>query len=293
MLGRVVLVVAAWFAAGALLMLEQRRRTARTGRTGWLKYAVYLALVYGLLLLAHAGRAPFVAAAALILAAALIEFFRAAPVPRGAVAVLVGTGLLVAAAGIRFGAPALYGAAVAGSLAALIAGALARHPTTGAVHAAWAVAGILAVATPGAHLLLLAGDAERFALFAFLFIVVAAGDAFAELVGRRWPAGRGIVPVSPGKTASGLAGGAAAAALVALTLGFLRPAWSPAQVVAAGLALAVAGDLGDLVASSMKRAFGIKDFGAWLPGQGGALDRFDSLLFAAAPFYWITRGWQP
>jgi len=293
MLGRVVLIVAAWFAAGALLMAEQRRRGPRAGRTGWLKYAVYLALAFGLLALARAGRAPFVGVVVLVLAAALAEFFRAAPVPRAAAAPLVGAGLLVAAAALAGGAPALYGAAVAASLAALAVGALSRQATSGAVHAAWAVAGILAVATPGAHLLLLAGDTERFALFAFLFIVVAAGDAFAELVGRRWPAGRGIVPASPGKTASGLAGGAAAAVLVALTLGFLRPAWSPAQVVAAGLTLAVAGSLGDLVASSMKRAFGIKDFGAWLPGQGGALDRFDSLLFAAAPFYWITRGWQP
>ena len=293
MLPRVLLVVAAWFAVGGALMLEQRRAGPRSARTGWPKYAVYFALVVALLVLADAGRIPFIAAAAGILAAALAEFFRAAPLTRAAALPLVLAGLLVAGAGLAGGPEVLYGAAVAAALVTLAAGALTRDPATGGARAAWGVTGLLAVATPGAHLLLLAGDTERFALFAFLFIVVAAGDAFAELVGRRWPAGRGIVPVSPGKTASGLAGGAAAAVLVALTLGFLRPAWSPAQVVAAGLALAVAGDLGDLVASSMKRAFGIKDFGAWLPGQGGALDRFDSLLFAAAPFYWLTRGWQP
>lgn len=291
MLGRVLLVVAAWFAAGALLMAEQRRVARPTARTGWRKYAVYLAIVIGLLAFADAGPAPYAAAVLMLLAAALTEFYHAAPLPRWAVLPLVLAGLLVALAGLAGGAPALYGAAVAASLGALAAGALARRPETGAVHAAWAVTGMLAVATPGAHLLLVARDADRFRLFAFLFVVVAAGDAFAELVGRRWPAGRGIVPVSPGKTASGLAGGALAAVLVACTLAFLRPGWTLLHVTAVALVLAAAGDLGDLIASSMKRAFGIKDFGAWLPGQGGALDRFDSLLFAAAPFYWLSRGW--
>lgn len=291
MVGRVLVVVAAWFAAGALLMVEQRRDARATARTGWRKYAVYLAIVVGLLALADAGPVPFAAAIGILLTAALAEFYRAAPLPRWTAVPLVLTGLLVALAGLGGGAPMLYAAAVAVSLAVLAAGALARRPETGAVHAAWAVTGVLAFATPGAHLLLLAGDADRFQLFAFLFVVVAAGDAFAELAGRRWPAGRGIVPVSPGKTASGLAVGALAAVLVACTLGFLRPGWTLPQVAAVALVLAAAGDLGDLIASSMKRAFGIKDFGTWLPGQGGALDRFDSLLFAAVPFYWLTHGW--
>jgi phosphatidate cytidylyltransferase len=291
MLPRVLLVVVAWFVAGALLVLEQRRARPAASRTGWRKYVVYLGVVCGLLALADAGAVAFAALVLAILAAALTEYFRAAPVPRPVVLPLVAVGLLVAAAGLAGGVHALYGAAVVASVAALAAGALTRRPERGAADAAWCVVGLLVVATSGAHLLLLTDAKERFALFAFLFLVVAAGDAFAELVGRRWPYGRGFVPVSPGKTLSGLAGGALAAIAVALTLHFLRPAWTPAQLVAAGLLLAAAGAVGDLVASSVKRAFGIKDFGSWLPGQGGALDRFDSLLFAAAPFYWLTRGW--
>jgi len=291
MLARVLLVAAAWFVAGALLVLEQRRVRPSPARTGWRKYAVYLAVVFGLLALADAGAPAFAALVLTILAAGLAEYYRASPVPRPAVLPLVATGLLVAVAGLGGGVHALYGAAVAASFAALVAGALTRQPERGAANAAWSIVGLLLVATPGAHLLLLVRNEERFALFAFLFLVVAAGDAFAELVGRRWPYGRGFVPVSPAKTVSGLAGGALAAIAVAFTLRFLRPVWTSPQVVAAALVLAAAGAVGDLVASSVKRAFGIKDFGSWLPGQGGALDRFDSLLFAAAPFYWLTRAW--
>ncbi len=291
MLGRVLLVAAAGFTGGGLLVLEQRRAGRAAERTGWHKYAAYLALVVALLALADAGPLPFAVLVLAILGAALAEYFRAAPVPRSAVAPLVLAGLCVAVAGLAGGARWLYGAAVGASLAAVGAGALTRRPERGAAEAAWVAVGYLAVATPGAHLLLLAGADERFAQFAFLLLVVAAGDAFAELIGRRWPAGRGFAPVSPAKTASGLVGGVLAAIAIGFALGFLRPAWSTLQLAAAAALLAAAGALGDLVASSLKRAFGVKDFGTWLPGQGGALDRFDSLLFAAAPFYWLTRAW--
>jgi phosphatidate cytidylyltransferase len=291
MLGRVLVVAGAWCIAGVLLVLDQRRSRPGRARTGWRKVGVYLALLCGLLALADAGAIAYAALMLAILGTALAEFFRAAPVPRPARAPLVAAGLLVGVAGLVGGAHALYGAAAGASLAILACGALTRTPEQGATRAAWGLVGLMAVATPGAHLLLLAASAERFALFAFLFLVVAAGDAFAELVGRRWSRGRGFVPVSPAKSVSGLAGGALAAVGVGASLRFLRPDWTLPQVLAAALVLAAAGALGDLVASSAKRVFGIKDYGGWLPGQGGALDRFDSLLFAAAPFYWLVRGW--
>ena len=149
--------------------------------------------------------------------------------------------------------------------------------------------GLVAVATPAAHLLLLNTQPERFALFASLFLVVGCADAFAELVGRRWPLGRGAIPVSPTKSLGGIVGGVTAAVVMALALQRATGLWPVPRAVGIGVGAAIAATAGDLVASSFKRTLGIKDFGTLLPDHGGLLDRLDSLFFAALPFYWMVR----
>ena len=119
-------------------------------------------------------------------------------------------------------------------------------------------------------------------LFAFLFLVTAACDGFSQVVGQ-WIGRRPLAPrVSPAKTVEGLAGGLAGAIVVALfTKGLLGDA-AVAFTIALALSTGLAGLVGDLAASWVKRRAGIKDFSAALPGQGGFLDRFDSLLGAMA-----------
>ena len=56
----------------------------------------------------------------------------------------------------------------------------------------------------------------------------------------------------------------------------------------AGFVLALAATLGDLVESVLKRFANIKDSGIFLPGHGGALDRFDSLIYTAPTFYYFV-----
>ena len=57
------------------------------------------------------------------------------------------------------------------------------------------------------------------------------------------------------------------------------------------LVIAVAGFAGGLVLSAVKRRRGIKDWGAWIPGHGGVLDRVDSLWLSAPVFFHLVRYW--
>ena len=92
--------------------------------------------------------------------------------------------------------------------------------------------------------------------------------------------------VSPNKTVEGFIGGFVGAYLVAFIFKVFWltdvPDW---HFVAIGALIGLFGQLGDLVESLWKRSLGIKDSSAIIPGHGGVLDRFDSLLFAAPVLY--------
>jgi phosphatidate cytidylyltransferase len=97
---------------------------------------------------------------------------------------------------------------------------------------------------------------------------------------------RKLTPVSPKKTVEGAIGGLIGAVIGMAGYGIilqlvLHTHVSYPLLLLYGLLGAAAGMLGDLSMSLVKREFGIKDFGTILPGHGGVLDRFDSLLFAA------------
>ena len=103
--------------------------------------------------------------------------------------------------------------------------------------------------------------------------------------------------VSPGKTIEGsLAGLAFAIAGAWLYVEFLLEPYAqlslpPFAVLAFGFLISVAAQTGDLAESLLKRDAGVKDSGALLPGHGGALDRFDSLLFTLPVAYFFLRYW--
>jgi phosphatidate cytidylyltransferase len=122
--------------------------------------------------------------------------------------------------------------------------------------------------------------------FAFVVLVTAATDSFAQLWGRLL-GGRRLCPrLSPGKTIAGLWGGLGMAVAVSLLLGFLVPQAHGLRLVLLGLSTALGAVGGDLAFSAVKRSLRVKDFSPLLPGHGGMLDRFDSLLLASPAFYW-------
>ena len=120
---------------------------------------------------------------------------------------------------------------------------------------------------------------------------VATQDFASAVIGREWSAGRLAPLVSPRKSVSGAVGGAFCAMAVGLTIMWLRGVRLPWLTVPGFVMAAI---VGDLVFSSVKRSFGVKDFGAVFGRKGGFLDRADSALFAAILAYlvWLPRGWH-
>ena len=97
-----------------------------------------------------------------------------------------------------------------------------------------------------------------------------------------------MAPVlSPKKSVEGAVGGVAGAAL----LGFLfqlatdGPSYEYAVICAVGALISM---VGDLAASAIKRNMEIKDYGTLIPGHGGILDRFDSVIFTAPIIYYLS-----
>lgn len=95
--------------------------------------------------------------------------------------------------------------------------------------------------------------------------------------------------ISPKKTWEGTGGGALLCVVVIAALSRLIPAAKDIALqhwIAVAALAAVFGTLGDLLESKLKRMAGVKDSGRIMPGHGGFLDRFDSLLIAT-PFVWL------
>jgi phosphatidate cytidylyltransferase len=95
---------------------------------------------------------------------------------------------------------------------------------------------------------------------------------------------------SPKKTREGAVGGLVIAPLFLAAAGsYWLPAFPWWWHVSVGLGIVVAGIIGDLFESMLKRAADMKDSGTLIPGHGGVLDRIDALLFAAPVFYFFLR----
>jgi phosphatidate cytidylyltransferase len=97
-----------------------------------------------------------------------------------------------------------------------------------------------------------------------------------------------VIPkVSPNKTVEGLVGGVLTTTLLAWLLAPWFTPFTTLQSVLVGLMIGVAGFIGDVVMSAVKRDIGVKDASSMLPGHGGILDRLDSLTYTAPLFFHV------
>ena len=115
-----------------------------------------------------------------------------------------------------------------------------------------------------------------------LVLLIWMNDTMAYLVGSfigRTP----FSPISPKKTWEGTVGGALLTMALGMVWGWYSQLYTLTDWAVLALCASVAGTAGDLFESKLKRTAGVKDSGTMMPGHGGALDRFDSLL-VATPF---------
>jgi phosphatidate cytidylyltransferase len=118
----------------------------------------------------------------------------------------------------------------------------------------------------------------------FIYFQVFIFDAFCQITGQLWGKHQLAPSISPTKTIEGLVGGWICCILAAILGGsWIKVNFSEAALF--GLLTGFASVCGDLSASYYKRKLKIKDYSNWLPGQGGFLDRFDSLLVVGFFYY--------
>lgn len=134
---------------------------------------------------------------------------------------------------------------------------------------------------------------KEFGLYYLIFIFLASwgADTGALVIGSLFGARKMSPQISPNKTIAGGIGGIFASVAINLCLGYCASLFEPGlkvnylNLVICAVVGAVFAIFGDLSASLMKRTFNVKDFGKLIPGHGGIMDRFDSVLFTAPALF--------
>jgi len=209
--------------------------------------------------------------------------------------------------GWQDGQPAVFSVAPVTAVAALLLGGAAALVIVLALAGAtalwvlaarrprgrWAVAGILVIGLAVTAMLdLRLVEPGGRAVTLWLLVAIWAADIGAYLAGRAI-GGPLLAPrISPRKTWAGLGGGIVVAALAgAVAAQALGDGSAVLALAIVAAVLAPVGQAGDLLMSLVKRAYGVKDYGAMLPGHGGVLDRIDSLLLVAPVAALVVRLW--
>jgi phosphatidate cytidylyltransferase len=158
---------------------------------------------------------------------------------------------------------------------------------------AWVVSGVFYVGWMLSYWLNLRGleDGRNWVYLAML--ATFANDTGAFFIGRGWGRHDLAPAISPSKTWEGMIGGLtcaiAGAVVVATVLNVISPfGFKYWQIIALGFLVGLFAQLGDLVESLLKRNMEVKESGDLLPGHGGVLDRFDSLIFVGAVVYYYV-----
>lgn len=128
-----------------------------------------------------------------------------------------------------------------------------------------------------------------FSMLISLFVFLWASDSGAYFFGISFGRHRLFERVSPKKSWEGFFGGLVTAIVAAWILSIIFPQYSLTHMALIAAVTVVAATLGDLIESMIKRSVGVKDSGHFMPGHGGLLDRFDSLLLASPVIFFVMQ----
>lgn len=154
-----------------------------------------------------------------------------------------------------------------------------KHPQP-FTNIAFTLLGVLYIALPFGllHKIAYLPDAYTWQPVLGLMLLIWAADTGAYMAGKNFGKRKLLERISPGKTWEGWLGGTILTLVVAYGLSLYLQDLALYQWISIGILVAVFGVLGDLAESLLKRSLGVKDSGTLLPGHGGILDRFDSLI---------------
>lgn len=122
-------------------------------------------------------------------------------------------------------------------------------------------------------------------LLIYLVFLTEINDVSQYIWGKTFGKRKIIPKVSPGKTVAGFIGGVGTTILLAAALATFLTPLALYEALGAGALIGMAGFIGDVTISALKRDLGVKDSGSILPGHGGILDRLDSLTYTAPLFF--------
>ena len=139
------------------------------------------------------------------------------------------------------------------------------------------------------HVYLTDQTGEYRILIWLIFLTAFGTDIFAYFTGYAIGKHKLCPTISPKKTIEGAVGGTVGSVLLCFLFGYFFAPQYLTHCMVMGLGGAIISQFGDLTASIFKRRMGIKDYGNLIPGHGGIMDRFDSILFTAPlVYYYIT-----
>lgn len=292
LIGVAVALVAAPAVIEILTALKMMSRESR--REVYLKYLAWLVLIPLLVIPILLGPGVTILAVGVLSLLCYREFARATGFFRNraiSAVVVVGILALVFAEFDHW-----YNMFVAGpslAIAAITIVALARDDPHGYIQRV--AMGVLAFVLFGVclgHLAYIANDRDYRPIILLILLCVEANDVFAFICGRAFGRIRIAPNTSPNKTLAGVLGALMLTTTLFAIVGHFVFEGSvldkPKHLITMGALLSIVGQYGDLVMSSIKRDLGIKDMGVVIPGHGGLLDRFDSLILVSpAIFHYV------